>query len=166
MNVIVKQALMTGLTAVSCLYITEWFKLPQGYWAVMSAIIVMQSDAGATITASWMRLIGTFAGAVVGGLFFALCGNHVWAFAVAVTLVVLICALLRLMESYRLAAVTVAVIMLTSHSGSPWMTAAYRFLEVSFGIVVALLISALFHPSYVYQRLHKAAQKLCNKFKK
>jgi len=72
---------------------------------------------------------------------------------VAVGLVVVICALLRLMESYRIAAVTVAVVMLTGQSVSPWTTATFRFLEVTFGILVALLISALFNPSYVYQRL-------------
>jgi uncharacterized membrane protein YgaE (UPF0421/DUF939 family) len=152
----IKQAFITAVTAVSCLYITEWFKLPQGFWAVMSAIVVMQSDAKATISASWMRVAGTFVGALVGGLFLALWGNHVWAFGAAVGLVVLICALLKLMESYRIAAVTVAVVMLMGNSASPWTTAAYRFLEVSFGILVSLLISALFNPSYVYQRLHDA----------
>ena len=50
------------------------------------------------------------------------------------------------MESYRIAAVTVAVVMLTGNSASPWTTATYRFLEVSFGILVALVISALFNP--------------------
>jgi len=133
----------------------EWFKLPQPFWAVMSAIIVMQSDAGATISASWMRLVGTFAGALVGGIFLALLGNYVWSFGVAVGLVVLICAFLRLIESYRIAAVTVAVVMLTGQTTSPWMTATYRFLEVSFGIIIALLISALFDPSYFYSKFKK-----------
>ncbi len=119
----------------------------------MSSIIVMQSDAGATISASWMRLVGTFAGALVGGLFLALLGYHVWSFGLAVGLVVVTCAILKLIESYRIAAVTVAIVMLTGNSASPWTTAVYRFFEVSFGIIVALCISALFNPSYVYQQL-------------
>jgi uncharacterized membrane protein YgaE (UPF0421/DUF939 family) len=167
MKPIIKQAFITAVAAVSCLYLSEWFKLPQGFWAVMSAIVVMQSDAKTTISASWMRVVGTLVGALVGGSFLALWGYHVWSFGTAVWLVVLICAFLRLIESYRIAAVTVAVVMLTAHGGaSPWMTATYRFLEVSFGILVALLISALFNPAYVYQRLHDAGIEFYNKFKK
>ena len=155
MKAIIKQAFITAVTAVSCLYLAQWFKLPQSFWAVMSAIVVTQPDAKATISASWMRIVGTFAGALVGGSFLAFCGYHVWAFGVGIGLVVLLCALLRLLESYRIAAVTVAVVMLTGNPGSPWTTASYRFLEVSFGILVALLISSLFHPFYVYQNLCK-----------
>jgi len=166
MRPIIKQAIITSVTAVSCLYITEWFKLPQGIWAVMSSIVVMQADAKATISASWMRIVGTLAGALVGGSFLALWGYHIWVFGAGVALVVMICALLKLLESYRIAAVTVAVVMLTGGSDSSWSTAFYRFLEVSFGILVALLISALFHPSYVYERLRAAGIKFYGKFKK
>ena len=74
MKAIIKQAFITAVTAVSCLYLAQWLKLPQGFWAVMSAIVVLQSDAKATISASWMRVVGTFVGALVGGLFLALCG--------------------------------------------------------------------------------------------
>jgi len=166
MNTAIKQAFITAVTAVSCLYVTEWLKLPQGFWAVMSSIVVMQTDAKATISASWMRVAGTFVGALVGGLFLALWGYHIWLFGAAVGLVVLVCAFLRLMESYRIAAVTVAVVMLMGSPASPWMTATYRFLEVSFGILISLLISALFNPSYVYQRLRGPVIEFYNKFKK
>ncbi len=166
MKAIIKQAFITAITAVSCLYLAQWFKLPQSFWAVMSAIVVMQSDAKATISASWMRVVGTFVGALVGGLFLALGGYHVWSFGLGLGLVVLVCAVLRLIESYRIAAVTVAIVMLTGNSSSPWTTAEYRFLEVSFGILVALFFSALFNPVYVYQRSCDAAIKFYNKFKK
>jgi uncharacterized membrane protein YgaE (UPF0421/DUF939 family) len=154
MKPVLKQAFITALTAVSTLYLAQWCKLPQPFWAVMSAVVVMQADAKATISASWMRVVGTLAGAVVGGSFLASLGYHVWVFGIAIGLVVLICGLLRLIESYRIAAVTVAVVMLIGQSEPPVTAAMYRFIEVSFGILVALLISALFNPSYVYQRLH------------
>src|SRR5277367_4810652 len=84
MKPILKQAFITAVTAVSCLFLSEWFKLPQSFWAVMSSIVVMQSDAKATISASWMRIIGTLAGALVGGTFLALWGNHVWSFGAGI----------------------------------------------------------------------------------
>jgi uncharacterized membrane protein YgaE (UPF0421/DUF939 family) len=166
MKPIIKQAFVTAVTAISCLYLAQWLKLPQYFWAVMSSIVVMQSDAKATISASWMRIVGTLVGALIGGLFLALWGFHVWAFGAAIALVVLICSLLKLAESYRIAAVTVAVVMLTGHDASPWTTATDRFWEVSFGILVALLISSLFQPSYVYERLQATVIKFYSKFKK
>ena len=70
-------------------------------------------------------------------------GNQLWAFGVAATITVLCCAVLRLDRSYRLACVTVAIVMLIKSAGPPWKIALHRFLEVALGIVVALAISAL-----------------------
>ena len=137
---------MITTTAVTCLCLAQWLKLPQGYWAVMSSIIVMQSNIQETISASLVRLMGTAIGAVIGGIFLDLFGVHVWVFGIAVMIVVLICIVLNLKQSYRLAAVTVGIILLVNHPESPWMTALHRFLEVSLGVVVALFISLLMNP--------------------
>lgn len=56
---------------------------------------------------------------------------------------VLICESVGLGQSYRLACVTVAIVILINTGGSPLERSAYRFLEVALGIVIALLISAL-----------------------
>ena len=42
---------------------------------------------------------------------------------------------------------TVAIILLVNHPESPWMTALHRFLEVSLGVVVALLILVIDEPT-------------------
>jgi uncharacterized membrane protein YccC len=47
--------------------LAEFFALPQGYWAVFSAIIVMQASVGGSIKATIDRVIGTIGGAVAGG---------------------------------------------------------------------------------------------------
>lgn len=66
---------------------------------------------------------------------------------VAVTLTVLICALLNFADSARLAGVAVAIVMLIGGPGRPWVAALHRFLEVSFGILIAVFLSALIYPS-------------------
>src|SRR5712664_2672987 len=40
--------------------------LPQAYWAVLTAVIVMQANVGASFEATLDRLIGTLGGAVWG----------------------------------------------------------------------------------------------------
>ena len=60
----------------------------------------------------------------IGGAFAALFGQQLWAFGVAVTLTVLVCALLGFADAARLAGVAVAIVMLISHPGKPWIAGA------------------------------------------
>jgi len=142
-----KLAVKAGLAAVLALYLARFLRLPESYWAAISAIIVMYSDISRTLKASGDRLIGTAIGAVIGGTFAALFGERLWAFGVAVTLTMLVCATFGFADAARLAGVAVAIVMLISHPGRPWTAAFHRFLEVAFGIVVSVLISALIWPS-------------------
>src|SRR5258708_10230179 len=137
---LVKQAAKTAVAAMASLYASRFLKLPEGYWAVISAIIVMQSDLAATLKTSVNRLAGTAIGAVVGGICATLFGIHIWSLGIAVMAAILICALLDRWESYRFAGVTVAIIMLASHNVSHWTVAWHRFAELSLCIVIALAI--------------------------
>lgn len=145
-----KEPVVIAFTAVVCFYLAQWLRLPQGYWAVMSSIIVMQSNLQETVSISWNYLAGTCIGAFIGGLFLSWYGVQGWVFGIAVIIVFLICKFLNLKQSYRLAGTTVAMIILINHTESAWMTAWHRFLEVTLGIGTAFLISVLIHPVYSY----------------
>src|SRR5271169_2030716 len=47
--------------------LAKLFTLPQGYWAVFSAIIIMQASVGGSVKSTIDRVIGTIGGAVAGG---------------------------------------------------------------------------------------------------
>jgi uncharacterized membrane protein YccC len=143
-----KQAIKTAIAGVISLYITRLFHLPEGYWAAISALIVMQSNVGATLSASRTRLAGTAIGAVVGGLFVALWGSNTMGFALAVAIAFVVCDLLHLAESQRLATVTVAIIMLIRGTSAAWVIALHRFEEVALGILIALLVSLTLWPNH------------------
>ena len=136
-------ALKMGIAGVVSIFIANLLKLPQGYWAAFSAFVVLGSDMRTTLKASADRLLGTAIGAFLGGVFAYFWGGHLLLFGLAIVLTVLICEVLGLGQSYRLACVTVALVMLISNSGSPWSIALHRFLEVSLGIVVGVIISAV-----------------------
>ena len=59
------------------------FGLHDGYWGAISAIIVLQSNFGSTITASRDRLLGTLIGALFG-FSFSLFGTLPWNYILAV----------------------------------------------------------------------------------
>jgi uncharacterized membrane protein YgaE (UPF0421/DUF939 family) len=118
--------------------------MPENYWAAISD---MYSGVGKTASASCYRLIGTAIGVSIGGVFAAVFGPRIWAFGVAVTLTMLICAWVGLAEASRIAGVAVAIVRLIAHHGAPWIAALHRFLEGSFGIVIAVVISVMIWPA-------------------
>jgi len=151
-----KQAVKTAIAGVISISVTNLFHLPEGYWAAISALIVMQSNVGATLNASRTRLAGTAVGALVGGLFVAVFGTGILGFALAVTIAFLLCDLLHLAESQRLATVTVAIIMLIGRASSAWVVAVHRFAEVALGILIALLVSLTLWPNHARRSVRQA----------
>lgn len=143
-----KQSVKTAIAGLIALYITRLFHLPDGYWAAISALIVMQSNVGATLSAARTRLAGTAVGALIAWAFVSLWGSNTLAFATAVAIAFYVCTLLGLAESQRLATVTVAIIMLVARTSPAWVIALHRFAEVALGIVVAVLVSLILWPSH------------------
>lgn len=137
----IPEAVKTSLSATLALYLAGLFRLPEPYWAAVSAIIVLQSDLSLLVSASVSRLAGTAIGALVGACAVTWMGNSLWSFALAVIVATVICAIVGYWETYRFSAVTVVIIMLITRQASPWIVALHRFLEVSFGIGVAFIVS-------------------------
>ena len=145
-------AAKTALAAALCWWIAMLFGLHDGYWGAISAIIVLQSNFGATISASRDRILGTLIGALLGFSFTEF-GVLPWNYILAVLAAVIICGLLGLRSSSRLAGVTITIVMLVQRGGSHWTVALDRVLEVFLGIVVAVLISTLVFPARARLRL-------------
>jgi hypothetical protein len=149
---LVIHAAKTAIAAALCWWLATRFGLHDGYWGAISAIIVLQSNFGATITASRDRLLGTLIGAIFG-FAFSLFGSLPWNYLVAVILAVTVCGLLGFRSSSRLAGVTITIIMLVQKAGSHWTLALDRVGEVVLGIVVALAVSTLVFPDRARLRL-------------
>jgi uncharacterized membrane protein YgaE (UPF0421/DUF939 family) len=153
-------AIATAIAGIVCLYLARLLRLPQGYWAAISAFIVLQSNVAATLSAARNRLVGTAIGAVIGAIFVRYVGTNPGWLGLAVLITVLICQGFGLEESYRLACVTVAIILLINSAHSAWVTAGYRFLEVALGIVVAVVIAGIVEHKGKLHRKPKAKSKV------
>ena len=148
-----QQGMRTALAAALAYWIAGMLHLPSGYWAAISAIVVMQSEVGATVLASRDRLAGTAMGAVVGLLTSSVWHHSLLIFAVGVLVVMMLCTALKYKNAGRLGGVTVAIIVLIPYPGPLWQIALQRFLEVSFGIVVSLLLAVAWtHVSHWMRR--------------
>jgi uncharacterized membrane protein YccC len=129
------------LAAVLAYWITELLHLPGGYWAAISSIVVMQSEVGATMLASRDRIAGTALGAIVGLLTSLVWHHSLPMFGLAVLIVMMLCTALNYKSAGRLGGVTVTIIVLVHFSGPLWQIALQRFLEVSLGIVISLVVA-------------------------
>jgi uncharacterized membrane protein YccC len=134
----------TTLAAVGSLLLARFLKLPEAYWAPITAVVVMQSSLGATLKVSGRRLAGTALGAAAGAVISRCFGVSVLTFAAAVFVLGLLSGVLRVDRSaYRFAGITASVVMLIPHGDPPWVIALYRFTESSLGIVVGLLVTVV-----------------------
>jgi hypothetical protein len=128
-------------------------------WSVVSAMVVMQSNVGSSVGASWTRLVGTFVGALLGAVVVGLLGIHATflGVAVAVALTVLVCHWLNITDSVRLACVTLIVVLVSSRPDVPaWRIGLERFLDIAIGIVAALVTQLLIFPQLAGGELRKS----------
>jgi uncharacterized membrane protein YgaE (UPF0421/DUF939 family) len=145
----------TTLAAVAAMLIARMFSLPEFYWAPISAIVIVLSTIPPR-TLAWQRFAGTALGAVVGAILATFFHPHglayAWVpynwfsyewigYALGVFACGLLCPLLRIPGAYRFAAITVSIVLLIAHTRGPWIVALHRFIEVSIGIAVALIIT-------------------------
>lgn len=139
-----KHSIRTAVAAVVSLLVARLFRLPETYWAAISTLIVMQSNLGAALPISAQRFIGTAVGAILGGFVGTYFPTNVAAFAVAVFAIGVVCAALKVERAaYRYASITLAIVMLVPRVANEWVVALHRFLEVSIGIGVGLVLSAV-----------------------
>jgi uncharacterized membrane protein YccC len=123
------------------------FALPEGYWAVISAVVVMQSSLGGTLGASLDRLMATVAGATVGAACVFLRG-----FVPLPEIVVLILAvgptalLAALRPSFRLAPITAVIVLVGASPGAGLLTAFHRVMEIALGCIIGALTAHLVLP--------------------
>lgn len=144
-------AAKTAIAAGLCWWLGSRYGMREGYWGAISAIIVLQSNFGSTVTASRDRVLGTVIGAAFG-FAFSLFGSIPWNYLFALVSAIAVCGFLGFRTSARLAAVTVTIIMLV-HTGSHWTLALDRVFQVLLGIVVALAVSTLIFPDRARLRL-------------
>lgn len=144
----VLHSIRTAIAAVGAVLIARLCRLPESQWAAITAIVIMQSTLGASWTISKQRFAGTALGAAMGALLAAYAAQNVAAFGAGVFVLGLICALLRIKRNaFRYAGIALAVVMLIAPTEPAWMTAIHRFLEISVGIGVGLLVIAVWPES-------------------
>jgi uncharacterized membrane protein YgaE (UPF0421/DUF939 family) len=131
----------TAVAAVLSLLVARVVGLPEVFWAPISTLIVTQSTLGTGLTVSWQRWVGTALGSAAGALLAIRFGTSVIAFGAGLFGLGLFCAAVRLDKpAYRFAGIALTVVMFVTHVEPVWVVALHRFIEVSVGIAVGLVV--------------------------
>ncbi len=140
--------LRTTVAAVASVLIARLLRLPESYWAAITTMIVMQSTLGAALTISRQRLVGTALGATMGALLATFAGKTVPVYGAGIFLCGVICAALHMERSaFRYAGITLTIVLLIAHTQPAWIIAVHRFIEISLGIAVGLLLTVIWPES-------------------
>jgi len=107
--VVVNSARTVVATVVSML-LARLLKLPEFYWAPISAIVVLLSTVE-PLTVAWQRFAGTALGAALGALI-AIYFQPTWiVYGAGIFVCGILCALLRIESAYRFAAITLSIVL-------------------------------------------------------
>jgi uncharacterized membrane protein YgaE (UPF0421/DUF939 family) len=133
-------SIRTALAAVIAMLLARLLKLPEYYWAPISTIVIVQSTIP-PLTLGWQRFFGTALGAALGAAFATFFSPTPIVYALGILLCGLLAWMLRAGGAYRFAAITMTIVLLIPHTSAPWIVGWHRFLEVSLGIAVALVVT-------------------------
>jgi uncharacterized membrane protein YgaE (UPF0421/DUF939 family) len=133
-------SLRTTIAAVASLLLARLLKMPESYWAPISTIVIIQSTIP-PLTLGWQRFVGTALGAVLGAALTTYFSPSALVYGVGILLCGVLAWLFRIGAAYRFAGITLSIVLLIPHTNVPWIVAWHRFLEVSLGIAVALVVT-------------------------
>lgn len=142
--------------------ISSLLALPQGYWAVLTAIIVMQASVGASLKAAGDRLLGTLAGAVIG---FAIASVTPSGSGGTMVALVLATGLLTVLAArnpiFRIAPVTAAIVLVAAPShAEAWISASHRVTEIGLGCLIGVAVAMIVAPARADVALRVAASRV------
>lgn len=138
------------------------FGLPQGYWVLFSAVIVMQNNVGSSLKAAADRLVGTIAGALVGFLATLVVTHDLLSEALMLACVLGPLGFLAASNPrFKVAPITAIIVILSRTGQEPafWL-AVERVMEIILGGVIGVAVALFVLPARAHSDLAERASRL------
>ena len=135
-------SLRTAVASVASMLLARTLKMPEFYWAPISTIVILLSTIN-PLTLAWQRFAGTALGAFLGALIATYFPANWIVYGAGIFVCGFLSSIMRVGSAYRFAAIALSIVLLITHSRPPWIVATHRFIEVSLGIAVALLVTVI-----------------------
>ena len=150
---------VAGLIAFA---LADLLALKQGYWAVLTAVIVVQANVGGSLKAASDRLIGTLAGGAYGVVIVTLMSGEeaaLWRGAELALALLPLAIAAAFRPGLRVAPVTAIIVLLgvTSQTAGALPSVIERMIEIGLGSAIAFGVSLLVLPTRAHAQLATAA---------
>ncbi len=163
-----RHALRVTAAALIAFTVAETLALPQGYWAVFTAVLVTQASVGGSVKAALDWLFSTLG----GGVYAAFVGTvipHSDPIVMGLGLGVALAPLAYLAAvrpTFRFAPVTGVIVILVApvQHLSPAASAMNRLIEISIGGFIGLVVSLFILPARASHILNQAAARTLGNF--
>jgi uncharacterized membrane protein YccC len=153
-------ALRMTVSSVFAFVVASTFNLPQGYWCVLTALIVTQTSVGGSVKAAIDRLVASLCGAIYGAAVTLIVPhNESWSVGAALVVAVApLAALAAFNASFRVAPITAIIVLLSTTASTlgPLDYAVEWVVEIALGCTIGLAVSALLAPAHAYNLVLEA----------
>jgi uncharacterized membrane protein YccC len=142
-----RHALRVAIVTAIAVLVTRLLNLPRGYWVTITAIIILQPYAGATLVKALQRVVGTVAGALITVALVAIVRDPRGLLVVIFVLAVVCVAFLRVNYLVYSVFLTPTFVLLAELSAGDWHLAGLRVIDTLIGGALGLAGSWLLWPT-------------------
>ena len=142
-----RHALRVAIVTAVAVLVTRVLHLPRGYWVTITAIIILQPWAGATLIKGLQRVLGTVAGALITAGLVALIHDPRGLLLVIFVLAAVCVAFLRVNYLIYSMFLTPTFVLLAEMSAGDWHLARLRVMNTLIGGALGLAGSWLLWPT-------------------
>lgn len=126
-------------------YLTGGFHDESRYFGAMLAaiasVVALQADIRTSIKQGWLRVLGTFIGAVIATIYLLIFPFSVGGLIVTVFVLEIVCMVFSIPDNGKMATIALIVIMLISQKNPdipPIVNSSLRFLETLVGVGIGV----------------------------
>lgn len=116
--------------------------LQEGYWALITAVVVTHPALDGTLSAGRDRILGTVIGAIAGLAVIAISQLGVSLFALFWCALLPLAVLTAIKPNLRLCCITLVIVVLIPAAGDPYSRALERIFEIMLGTLASILVTA------------------------
>jgi uncharacterized membrane protein YccC len=152
-----RHALRVAIVTAVAVLVTRLLNLPRGYWVTITALIILQPFAGATLIKTLQRVLGTVAGALLTVALVALVRDPRGLLVLVFVLAAVCVAFLRVNYLIYSIFLTPTFVLLAEMSAGDWHLAQLRVVNTLIGGVLGLAGAWLLWPTSERDRFHPLA---------
>ena len=116
--------------------------LNEGYWALITAVVVTQPALGSTLSAGRDRVFATVIGALAGLGVLGATELGLSLYVLFWIALIPLSILTAIKPNLRMCCITLAIVVLVPSTGTPFVRAFERILEILIGTLASIIVTA------------------------